>query len=421
MTSIMVSDSQLRQLTLPLLTSEDAELFGDDLPVLTDCFSRAALSVFTEPGDRFAGALVEVIGADKLLALVVNRSDAATLVGLLGETNEAQVDLIQQSFQNTLQELWQSALDRWRPRVSFSALQLAMSNFRQLGGFLICPTSQFFMQNIDVLGWSKPHLIWLRGKAEVLTYERSVAIVGSRTATNYGAQVCAELVSVAAEHNITTISGGAYGIDSLVHQASIQTQCPTIAVMAGGLDSFYPRGNNELFADMLQSNAIVAEVAPGVAPAKWRFLQRNRLIAAMSDATVVVEAGARSGSINTANTAIELERPVAVVPGSILWSTSVGCHRLLKEHPGEVQVLARAEDLTAVVLGEFADFELLPSLGALETRALDAFGKRALGFLDVQRIAGLTTNETQFALGRLELAGYLQRHPAGFVRVGNTL
>jgi DNA processing protein len=185
-------------------------------------------------------------------------------------------------------------------------------------------------------------------------------------------------------------------------------------VLAGGLDNLYPLGNAPLFEQLLRQNAIIAEVPPGVAPAKWRFLMRNRLIAALGQATIVVEAGKRSGSMSTASHALEIDRPIAVVPGRWTDSSSRGCLNLLRDNPGAVQVLTCATDaLDLIGLAEPA-FELRESMGVLETRALDAFGKRTLGIIDVQRIAGLTFAEAQLALGRLELDGYLERHINGY-------
>lgn len=421
MSDLRVDFQTMKELLLPLVSTEDGQVIACDELVTSDLFSRVAMSLITEPGDRFAGALLEYLGATKFLSLLINQQPVEGLRQALNESGANSTFAIEDAFASGLQELWVAGLERYLPRLSLSGVKGSLATFSNLGGTLVWPNSRFFPRELDVLRWARPHLLWVRGNAEVLAFDNSCAIVGSRTATNYGTQLAAELATFAGEKNITTVSGGAFGIDALVHLASLRNSAPTIAVMAGGLDQFYPRSNEPLFTELLESNVIVAEVAPGVTPAKWRFLQRNRIIAALGQATVVVEAGHRSGSINTAKTALELQRPVGVVPGSVFWSTSVGCHRLLKEHPGEVQVVCNGRDLVHLVCPSGFELESIQSLGVLETRALDAFNGRPLALGDVQRIAGLTFAETQLALGKLELSGHIVRHSLGYQKAGHTL
>ena len=140
-----------------------------------------------------------------------------------------------------------------------------------------------------------------------------------------------ELSADLAGHGVSVVSGAAYGIDGAAHRAALTAGGTTIALLAGGADRPYPAGHGELIERIAASGAVVSEAPCGTTPTKWRFLQRNRLIAALSDATVVVEAGWRSGSLNTAAHAAALSRPLGAVPGPVTSAASAGCHRLLRE------------------------------------------------------------------------------------------
>jgi len=404
---LKISDQEINELVSGLTDSTET----------LEVFSAAGLSQLTEPGDRFAGRLVGNLGFTKTLALVVNRCSPQFVAEQLKDEKQK----LENDFNADFSKLWEDALQRWTPRLNLAELRSTLIRFQLRNGKLISRDSKYFPQMLFDLGDACPLTLWLRGNPEVLAFERSLAIVGSRIATNYGQQVTVDIAEVCAERQVTTVSGGAFGIDTLVHRASLELESPTIAVLAGGLDHLYPRGNAPLFEAMLKANAIIAEVEPPVAPAMWRFLMRNRLIAALGQATVVVEAGKRSGSISTAGHAIDLDRAVAVVPGRIFDSSSRGCLDLLRAKPLAVEVLTSPEDaLELIGLGGQA-FELRSALGPLETRALDAFGRRTLTLLDVQRIAGLTFNEAQLAVGRLELEGYLERQFNGYRKINHNL
>lgn len=404
---IKVSKSEVEALISGLCESHNA----------LEVFSAAAMSVLTEPGDRFAGRLVNLLGFSTILAFVVNRCGSQ----VVDERLAGQSKQIEHDFNTELSRLWADALQRWSPRLNLSNLRSTLTNFKLRNGKLVARDSHHFSPTLFDLDDATPLVLWLRGNPEVLNFDRSLAIVGSRIATAYGQDVTADIAELCAKRAVTTVSGGAFGIDALTHRASLELEAPTIAVLAGGLDNLYPRGNAPLFEAMLKSNAIIAEVPPGVAPAKWRFLMRNRLIAALAQATVVVEAGKRSGSISTARHALELDRPVGVVPGRMFDSSSRGCLNLLRENQLAVQVLTCPEDALELIGLAEPEFELREHLGPLETRALDAFGRRTLTLLDVQRIAGLTFNEAQLALGRLEIGGYLERQFNGYRKINLNL
>jgi len=224
---------------------------------------------------------------------------------------------------------------------------------------------------------------------------------------------------VAADNQIVTVSGGAFGIDATVHQATLAAGGLTVAAMAGGIARLYPVANRELLERITDTGAVISEVAPNVAPAKWRFLMRNRLIAAMGKATIVVQAGPSSGSINTASTAVGLGRRVAVVPGPMNSVYSAGCHNFLNKHLGLVELVTDPQCLPQLIRNSLDDFQdsLPAGMGALETRALDAFAAGENQLHQILRESGLTQKEGYLALGSLELLGLIERFGSGYRRV----
>lgn len=176
-----------------------------------------------------------------------------------------------------------------------------------------------------------PICVYVRGTCELSVAEGSVAIVGSRAATHYGLSVAAELGEGLAQRGVTVVSGAAFGIDAAAHRGALAGGGPTIAVLARGLDRAYPQAHEGLLREIADDGAVVSELPLGWAPYRQRFIARNRLIAAMSVGTVVVEAGLRSGSLNTAKEARKLVRHVAAVPGPVTSVQSAGCHKLLRE------------------------------------------------------------------------------------------
>ena len=166
--------------------------------------------------------------------------------------------------------------------------------------------------------------------------KRAVAIVGTRNPTTYGARIASEFASGFADRDWAVISGGAYGIDTHAHRGSIAAEGVTCAVLASGVAVNYPSGNEKLFLEIQESGALISEVMPNVRARPERFLTRNRLIAALSLGTIVVEAAFRSGSLRTARDAAEILRIVMAVPGPITSPTSDGCHRLIGERCAEI-------------------------------------------------------------------------------------
>ncbi|MFN3340427.1 MAG: DNA-processing protein DprA, partial [Dietzia sp.] len=178
----------------------------------------------------------------------------------------------------------------------------------------------------------RPLGLWWRGPADPAgSLGRSVAVVGTRAPTSYGRAVTADLASGLSSEGFTVVSGGAFGIDAAAHRAVLGAGGCTIAVLAGGVDRLYPRGNDGMLRAVAESGAVVSAQAPGTGVTRYRFLDRNRLIAALARATVVVEAAARSGALSTAAWAAVLDRPVGAVPGPVTSVASVGCHLLVRD------------------------------------------------------------------------------------------
>lgn len=188
----------------------------------------------------------------------------------------------------------------------------------------------------------------------------SLAIVGSRAASAYGDVVAADLAAELSAGGRCVLSGGAYGIDAAAHRGSLSGCTPTVAVLAGGLDRPFPAGNQPLFHRIAERGVLVSELAPGQYPTRLRFLARNRLIAAITAGTVLVEAAARSGALNTTIWANALGRVVMAVPGPVTSPTSVTPHRLIKD--GHAQLVSSVADILALVDGSTDHLE------ACETR-----------------------------------------------------
>jgi DNA processing protein len=379
-----------------------------------DYFARAALSMITEPGDRFAGFLVQSIGASELLEFEIKNKPTDDLRVMLRDVNA--LEEIENAFSD-LRAAHREARERWRARLSLAALEKAIDSAIQLGAQLLTPSDVSWPSKLDDLEQSKPHCLWVRSQVplEQLNCD-SLAVVGSRNSTNYGEWVTSEIVADSAGRGLAIVSGGAYGIDAVAHRSALAVEAFSVAFMAGGIDKLYPSGNYALLEKLAISGAVVAEQAPGASPTKWRFLQRNRLIAGLSNATVVIEAGARSGALNTVTHAHALSREVGAVPGAITSQASAGCNRLIAD--GQATILVTAADAAKLALGEPGWFQPeLGGLGALETRALDAMKRQPLASTQIAATAGLTTREVSIALGQLALLGFVEQVDKGWVKL----
>ena len=205
-----------------------------------------------------------------------------------------------------------------------------------VGAFLVTRSDSDWPARLDDLK-APPFALICRGRREALaSLQRSVSIVGTRNPTEYGVRVAGDFAAGVVDRGWSVVSGGAFGIDSASHRGAISAEGETIAILGCGVNSLFPSGNDRLFHEILENGLLVSEVLPGVHAIPARFLIRNRLIAAISCATVVVEAAFRSGSLRTARDAAEIFRPVFAVPGPINSPTSDGCHRLIGERSAEI-------------------------------------------------------------------------------------
>jgi DNA processing protein len=270
-----------------------------------------------------------------------------------------------------------------------------------------------------------PMALWLLGPARLDdAAQRAAAVVGTRAATSYGEHVAADLAVGLAERDVAVVSGGAYGIDGAAHRATLSVDGLTVAVLAGGIDIPYPAGHSALLHRIATDGLLVTEYPPGVRPARHRFLTRNRLVAAFAGASVVVEAGLRSGAANTAAWARALGRVVGAVPGPVTSSASGGCHALLR---AGAQVITRAEDVVELVgrIGELASEQPSPAspldgLGEDERRVYEALPGRGTATVDEIAVAAAVEPARILApLAMLEIAGLAERHDGSWRIVRN--
>lgn len=356
-------------------------------------YVAAVWSCLVEPGDGIAGRMIAALGAREALAWVC-----------AGDARDAAVRAAELTGKQA-----QEALDRWRPRLVPSVIDAAFHSARHAGATLLPPDDPRWPVGLLDLGEHAPVCLWVRGDpARLGVPQRALAVVGARAATAYGEHVAMEIAADLAGRGVTIVSGAAYGIDGAAHRAALASGGTTVALLAGGVDRPYPAGHTRLLERIEASGVVASEVPCGAAPTKWRFLQRNRLIAALAGAVVVVEAGWRSGSINTAGHALTLGRPLGAVPGPITSAASAGCHRLLRE--SDARCITGADD-AAELLGLNTPPALFDAdFGAARTddhmRVADALSSRAWRDVDdVARRSGMSPADVQTHLGMMELAG----------------
>ncbi|MEE6280323.1 DNA-processing protein DprA [Georgenia sunbinii] len=388
-----------------------------DLPfdVTDERLAAAAWTRLAEAGDLAAGLLRAALGASGALDWLCHAARQGPAAAAArpswmsaGEASQAR---------------WSQSVARWLPRLPDLDIRRELDVLASLGGRLVVPAEPQWPAALDDLGAAAPAALWLRGHGRLTDLRRTAAVVGARASTGYGEHVAAELASGLAGSGVVVVSGGAYGIDAAAHRGALSRDAPTCAVLAGGVDRLYPAGNTALLERILDDGLVVAEFPPGSAPTRWRFLQRNRLIAALGQVCVVVEAAWRSGALNTANHAAGLLRPVAAVPGPVTSMASAGCHRLLRESDA-VCVTDAAEVLELLApIGDHLPTEpavapgLLDGLDPVAGRLLDAMPARGAATpQSLARAGGLSPEEVRSGLGRLELAGEVQRHGSGWRR-----
>jgi DNA processing protein len=312
------------------------------------------------------------------------------------------------------------ALARWRVRLPQAAPERDVATVERLGGRLLVPGDAEWPERLADLGPACPPCLWARGPSELATaLEPSVALVGARASTAYGDHVAGDLAAGVAARGLAVVSGGAFGIDAAAHRGALAAGGTTIAVLACGVDRAYPRAHEQLLARIAETGLVVTETAPGGAPTRWRFLERNRLIAALSGATVVVEAAWRSGALSTAGKAAAIGRPLGAVPGPVMSATSAGCHRLLRELDAQCvtdsdEVVELVEGIGSSGAGSPRDVPAQPhdGLDAVDLRVLDALPLRSpRPVSSVAVVAGLPEAQVLGALGRLALLQLAQSAP----------
>ncbi len=243
-------------------------------------------------------------------------------------------------------------LARFAARVRALDVDRDLEVAAKVGARVVVPGDDEWPDTLDHLD-IPPWCLWVVGRLDLVDVtDRSVAVVGARAATAYGEHVTTELASGLARRRWTVVSGAALGIDAAAHRGALAVDGTTVAVVAGGVDRPYPAANATLLRRIAAVGLVVSEAAPGAAPMKSRFLSRNRLIAALTRGTVVVEADLRSGSRNTVSHATGLSRPVGAFPGPVTSMMSAGCHQEIRDQKA---VLVTSVDEVIDLVGDLGD------------------------------------------------------------------
>jgi DNA processing protein len=296
---------------------------------------------------------------------------------------------------------------RLAPRLELLDIDREVALLRRIGARVLVPGDGEWPSGVDDLA-EPPHCLWVRGPLHLGdACGRSVSIVGARSATVYGTTTAADLAAGLCERDFTVVSGAAFGIDAAAHRGALSVEGATVAVLAGGVERPYPAAHEHLLSQIAEAGLVVSEVPPGSAPTRHRFLSRNRLIATATQGTVVVEAGLRSGSLSTANQALQHHRVLAAVPGPVTSMVSAGCHQYIRDK-GAVLVTDAAEAAEAV--GSIGR-DLAPEKRGPERAedSLDAAEDRVLGSLAVRKPVGVRTLAVQTTMGERELVACLGR------------
>lgn len=295
----------------------------------------------------------------------------------------------------------------------------------RIGARYVTPLDAEWPTQLDDLGDRAPWGLWVVGAAHLrLLALRSVSVVGARAATAYGETIARSLAGELGSRQWLVASGGAFGIDAAAHRGALGAGGSTACVLAGGVDVPYPRSHAALLASVCENGLLVSESPMGAAPMRQRFLQRNRLIAALTRSTVVVEAALRSGSLTTARQARDLNRPVLAFPGPITSPMSAGAHALIRD--GDALLVMDVPDALALMGAESvlpggsepaAADDRATDLSPRDARVLDAVPVRAQAPLDrLARTAGLPPTEVLIAVGVLEARGLVRRGDHGWVK-----
>jgi DNA processing protein len=368
--------------------------------------ARVTLSFLAEPGQPALGALLRCCKPGEVVAAVMSGDEPrialpAAAAGLPGLTR---------------------AFKRWRARLGRIPSAARLGAWEREGIRLLCPGDPEWPTQLAVLADAQPVVLWLRGSAD-LRYAclRSVSVVGARAATGYGEHVATEMAAALAERGWAVISGGAYGIDSAAHCGALGAEGITVAVLASGLGYGYPKGHLELFSAIAGQGVLVSEWPPDRGPTRPGFLVRNRVIAALSCGTVVVEAALRSVALSTARHARDLCRPLMAVPGPVTSGQSEGCHEIIREWGAVLVTGARDIIENVSPAGDGLDARrrgpVYPrdSLDPVTGAVLEAVPARAgIGPAQIAVTAGVDLNTVMQCLGELAAAGFVERCARGW-------
>lgn len=282
-----------------------------------------------------------------------------------------------------------------------------MARVQRVGARIVIPGDADWPSVLDDPGIA-PHLVQVRGQGCLADLtRRAVAVVGSRASSGYGESVARELGAGLARRGWSVVSGAAYGIDGAAHQGALAVDGPAIAILPCGPDRVYPQGHRRLVDAVAESGAVVTELATGTVARRHRFLARNRLIAALSGACIVVEAGLRSGSLNTAAWALALHRPVGAVPGPVTQMSAAGCHEWIRGHKAELVTDTDEVLSLASPIGE-APEEVEELLGpARPADAMSGPQRRIHDVLSAGRGTGVATIATELVAPVEDVIGHL--------------
>ncbi|MEU2715103.1 DNA-processing protein DprA [Streptomyces sp. NPDC007205] len=360
-----------------------------------ELLGRVFLSRVVEPGDEAGGRWVREFGVGEVV-----RRLRAGMRALPGVSDVR----------------WAALVARARRAEPERDLAVA----RAAGARFVGPHDTEWPRQLDDLGDARPIGLWVRGRPSLRMWAlRSVAVVGARACTEYGTHMAATLAAGLAERGWVVISGGAYGIDGAAHRGALAARGATAAVLACGVDRPYPRGHAALIGRIAEQGLVLGELPPGDHPTPSRFILRNRVIAALTRGTVVVEAAARSGSLATARAAARLGRFTMGVPGPVTSALSAGVHELLR---GEATLVTDAAEVVELVgdMGELAPARRGPILPrdlldpAVRAVLAALPGNRAATVEEIALGTPTTRDEAIARLYELRALGYVERHGDGW-------
>jgi DNA processing protein len=367
--------------------------------------ARASLTYLVEPADGMLGALLR------------DNEPAAVVASIMAGRLPSRVKRPDRDAGAVTR-----ALRRWGARATQMPAEPDLAGWERRGIRLVCPGDPEWPTQLQVLGDGAPYALWLRGSADLrFGCLRSVSVVGSRAATAYGSHVAGEMAAALAERDWAVVSGGAYGVDGAAHRGALAAEGLTFAVLACGVDHPYPAGHAELFEGIAAHGALISEWPPGRTPTRHGFLVRNRVIAALTRGTVVVEAGRRSGALSTARHARDLCRPLMAVPGPVTSDASAGCHEIIRSW-NAVCVTSAADVLECVgpagsYLCERRNGPVLPhdALDRPTALVLEAVPARAgAGPATIAASAGVDLDTAIRCLGSLAAGGFVERCDRGW-------